>query len=73
MAESPITTTLVTGALIIGATIAIARFFEARQLDAREPPAVHTSIPYFGHVFGLIRSSLNYFLELRQAVVVTHS
>jgi hypothetical protein len=35
------------------------------KLDPREPPNAPTSIPYIGHVLGLMRSSFNYYVELK--------
>ncbi|KAL9086304.1 MAG: hypothetical protein Q9165_007219 [Trypethelium subeluteriae] len=32
----------------------------------QEPPSVKTTIPYVGHVFGIMQSKFNYFAELRQ-------
>lgn len=33
--------------------------------DAREPPIISASIPYIGHVIGLMRSKFNYYVQLR--------
>lgn len=35
------------------------------QTDPREPPVVTTTVPYVGHVIGLMRSNFNYYVQLR--------
>lgn len=37
--------------------------------DPREPPLVPASIPYIGHVVGLMRSKFNYYVHLRYFLV----
>lgn len=33
--------------------------------NPREPPLISASIPYIGHVVGLMRSKFNYYVQLR--------
>lgn len=48
-----------------GGTLALlSRIFGSKQ-DPREPPVVATTIPYFGHVIGLMQSKFNYYVKLR--------
>jgi len=37
--------------------------------DFQEPPAIPQKIPYVGHVLGLARSGITYYLELRSVFV----
>lgn len=33
--------------------------------DAREPPFIPSTVPYFGHIIGLIRFRTRYYAKLR--------
>ena len=46
------------------ASVFLVRMFSTTQ-DAREPPLISASIPYIGHVIGLMRSKFNYYVQLR--------
>lgn len=37
----------------------------ASKQDPREPPLVPASVPYVGHVIGMMRSKFNYYVQLR--------
>ena len=50
--------------IVIGNYVIITRVLGNVQ-DPREPPSVSGSIPYIGHVIGLMRSKFNYYVELR--------
>ena len=41
-----------------------------KQPDPREPPYVKETIPYFSHIYGLLRHGLGYFDLVRLVVVV---
>lgn len=51
-------------AIVIGTYVIVTRVLGDGQ-DPREPPSVSGSIPYIGHVIGLMRSKFNYYVELR--------
>ena len=51
-------------AIVIGTYVIFTRVLGNVQ-DPREPPSVSGSIPYIGHVIGLMRSKFNYYVELR--------
>jgi hypothetical protein len=51
-------------AIGIGTYFALSHFL-GTKLDPREPPIARTSIPYIGHVIGMMRSKFNYHVELR--------
>ena len=51
-------------AIVIGTYLVFARILGTVH-DPREPPSVSGSIPYIGHVIGLMRSKFNYYVELR--------
>ena len=51
---------LVTSAAIF---ILIPKLFTMQ--DPREPPVVPASVPYIGHVIGIMRNKFNYYVQLR--------
>ena len=51
-------------AIFIGTYVIFTRVLGNVQ-DPREPPSVSGSIPYIGHVIGLMRNKFNYYVELR--------
>lgn len=51
-------------ALSVGTGLIIVRWVSSMP-DPREPPLVSASIPYIGHVVGLMRSKFNYYVDLR--------
>jgi hypothetical protein len=46
----------------------LARLLGNKQ-DPREPPLVSATIPYIGHVIGMMRKPLSYYVELRYELV----
>lgn len=55
---------LMTLAVAMGGFLWLARGLGSKQ-DPREPPFVAASIPYIGHIIGLMRSKFNYYVQLR--------
>ena len=51
-------------AIAMGGFLLLARGLGSKQ-DPREPPFVAASIPYIGHIIGLMRSNFNYYVQLR--------
>ena len=62
--QTMLPTFLVFLAIVIGTYVIFTRVLGNVQ-DPREPPSVSGSIPYIGHVIGLMRSKFNYYVELR--------
>jgi hypothetical protein len=62
MATSP-TSTLVIAALIL--VLIVAKYFGTGRVDSQEPPLAPTSIPFIGHLIGIIRHQNQYFDILR--------
>ena len=58
------TTLLVLTGVCVGTYLILARVVASSQ-DAREPPLVTSSVPFVGHVIGLMRSKFNYYVQLR--------
>lgn len=58
------TTLLIVLAVSVGTYFLFVRLLEAKQ-DQQEPPLVLATIPYIGHVIGIMRSKFNYYLQLR--------
>lgn len=46
------------------ATVILLRMFPS-TLDPQEPPLISASIPYIGHIIGMMRSKFNYHVQLR--------
>ncbi|KAL4995055.1 cytochrome P450 [Aspergillus recurvatus] len=46
--------------LIIAAVTSLGYIFSRRATDAREPPRVHSKIPFIGHLLGLMRHGMEY-------------
>ena len=40
-------------------------FFFSPQPDSREPPVLRSSIPYIGHIIGLLRHGTRYYEQTR--------
>ena len=51
-------------AIAAGISFMLARGLGSKQ-DPREPPVVVASIPYIGHIVGLMQSKFNYYVQLR--------
>ena len=64
MDGNSLTTLLLLLGLGTAAYFLLARSSESAQ-DTREPPTVSGSIPYIGHVIGIMRSKFNYYVQLR--------
>ena len=58
-------------AISIGTYIAFSKLLGISQ-DPREPPPVPGSIPYIGHVVGLLRNKFNYYIQLRYLIAFAH-
>jgi hypothetical protein len=43
------------------AVVAIAALSTRKKPDAREPPYVKETVPYFSHIYGLLKHGLRYF------------
>ncbi|TVY21382.1 7-alpha-hydroxycholest-4-en-3-one 12-alpha-hydroxylase [Lachnellula arida] len=48
------------------ASLIVLLFLGAEDVDPEEPPVVRPSIPFFGHMIGLLRHHNNYFTLLRE-------
>ncbi len=48
----------------VAVAYAVACSVEAKH-DAREPPALPSKIPYIGHVIGMLRKKVRYYVQLR--------
>ena len=40
-------------------------FFNSPKRDSREPPVLRSSIPYIGHILGLLRHGTRYYEQTR--------
>jgi hypothetical protein len=49
--------------IALGSIFALSRAEE--KLDPREPPEIKSTIPVFGHLFGLISNGVSYYYGLR--------
>jgi hypothetical protein len=61
----PVATTTV-GALVLTVAIgAIVSFAFRTKVDPREPPAVYSTIPFIGHIIGMLREGPLYIARIR--------
>lgn len=52
---------------IVGIALFNRRSSEHKEEKISEPPWASTSIPYIGHVIGLMQNKFNYYVQLRYA------
>ena len=57
-------TTLVLLAMATGLYFVL-EYFMGIKLDPKEPPLISSTIPYVGHIIGLIRTGTRYYAKLR--------
>lgn len=65
MAEIIQSTTLLVLLGSLAAVYVIAACVVRLKHDAREPPLLPHSVPFFGHLIGIIRNGPHYLVELR--------
>lgn len=51
-------------AFIFAISFAVSRINEARH-DVREPPNLPSNVPFIGHVIGMLRMKVRYYIWLR--------
>ena len=49
----------------------VLEYFMGIRLDSKEPPLVSSTIPYVGHVIGLIRTGTRYYAKMRYEFVIS--
>ena len=50
---------------LVTAVYLVYRRFLGVSYDSKEPPLIPQGVPVFGHVIGLMRKSVYYYVELR--------
>lgn len=53
--------------LVTSAAIFLLNRKVSTMQDPREPPVVPASLPYIGHVIGIMRNNFDYYVQLRYA------
>lgn len=60
------TVTTTVGALVLAIIIgAVVSFAFRTKCDPREPPVIHSTIPFFGHIIGMLREGPLYLSRIR--------
>jgi hypothetical protein len=56
----------IVGALALAVAVgAIVSFASRSKVDPREPPAIYSTIPFFGHIIGMLREGPLYIARIR--------
>ena len=64
MGQDTLSIIALTALVLVGSYVLLVRAKKTGS-DVQEPPSAATSIPYVGHIIGLVREKFEYYVRLR--------